>query len=351
MDGRSRSGQRLGSFELGDRRVAFATVGDGPPLVCDLSRLHHLDVFWRYAPYRRFVEGLAREFTVVRFDRPGCGLSGRDGSDFTIEAEVALFDRLVDELHLGQPAVLAASSSAAPMIAVAARRPERVRRLVLFGAGLLPGREAGEHRAALEELLRTEFAIATDVLARWAARGCDASSVNWLSGAYRQAASAPVVAGWLRESTTLDVCEHAGGVRCPTLLLHRREDQLVELQETRDLAARMRDALLVSVDGTESIVWEGDVDSLLRPLLRFLGDAVEPPAAAAAQALTAREREIAELVAEGLTNADIGSRLGIGRRTVESHLERIRSKLGLTARADVAAWVARAGAGRPERRD
>jgi len=346
VERRSGPGQRLGSFLVGDRRVAYATAGEGPPLVCDLSRLHHLDVFWRYVPYRRLVQALARQFTVVRFDRPGCGLSDRAAADFGVDAELALFDRLVEELRLGEPAVLASGSSAAAMLAVAARRPERVRRLALFGASR-PGREAGEHPAALEDLLRNEFAIATDVLARRAARGCEAAAVRWLSGAFRQAAPAGVAARWLRESATLDVCDDAGRVRCPTLLLHRRGDQLVELQETRDLAARMRDALIVPLDGAESIVWEGDLDSLLRPLLGFLGDAVDAPSAGPAQPLTAREREIAELVAEGLTNAGIGRRLGIGGRTVESHLERVRSKLGLAARADLAAWVTRRGAREP----
>ncbi|HSR24095.1 MAG TPA: helix-turn-helix transcriptional regulator, partial [Candidatus Eisenbacteria bacterium] len=67
--------------------MAYATLGAGPALLCDLGRLHHLDVFWRYPPYRRLVEGLAQRFTVVRLDRPGCGLSERDEADFTIDGE------------------------------------------------------------------------------------------------------------------------------------------------------------------------------------------------------------------------------------------------------------------------
>ena len=102
------SGQRLGFFEHRGRRVAYATLGDGPLLLCDLGRLHHLDVFWRYPPYRRLVEALARRFTVVRWDRPGCGLSEPGQADFTLAGEVALFDRLlarcvvpVPQLHYG----------------------------------------------------------------------------------------------------------------------------------------------------------------------------------------------------------------------------------------------------------
>jgi pimeloyl-ACP methyl ester carboxylesterase len=102
-------GQRLGSFQLAGRSLAYATIGTGPPLVCDLGRMHHLDVFWRYPPYRRLVEALAREFTVVRLDRPGCGLSDRTAADFSLEGELRLFDRLLDHLELEETAVLGTS--------------------------------------------------------------------------------------------------------------------------------------------------------------------------------------------------------------------------------------------------
>jgi pimeloyl-ACP methyl ester carboxylesterase/DNA-binding CsgD family transcriptional regulator len=334
--------QRLGSFDLGGRPVAFATAGSGPPLLCDLGRLHHLDVFWRHPPYRRLVEALAREFTVVRFDRPGCGLSDRTGADFTIDGELALFDRLVGVLQVDRVDVLAWASSATVAIALAARRPQRVRRLALVGASYRPWHGAWEHGEALQALLRTEFALATDVLARWLSGGADDGVSRWLAGAYRQAASGAVVAQWLQESAALDVRDLVGQVRCPALLLNRRDDRLVDLNDARDLAARMPGALLLPLDGADSVIWEGDQDALTRPLVRFLGHAADPPSPPPATPLTRREREIAGLVAEGLTNAEIGDRLGIRGRTVESHLERLRSKLGLASRADLAAWFARA---------
>jgi DNA-binding CsgD family transcriptional regulator/pimeloyl-ACP methyl ester carboxylesterase len=334
-------GQRLGSFEHRGRRVAFATAGDGPPLLCDLGRLHHLDVFWRYPRYRRLVDTLAREFTVIRFDRPGCGLSDRARADFTLEGELALFDRLTDELHLDRLAVLAWESSAQVMIAVAALRPARVSRLALFGARDRPWQGMHDYSEALDGLLRLQFTLATEMLAQRTAAGSGAAAVRWLSGAYRQVASGEVLAAWLRESARLDVRGLLGRVRCPTLLLARRADQLVDLQQARDVAAGIHDAVLLPVDGAESVIWEGDLEALLGPLLRFLTGAGRSGSGAAPDALTDREGEVAGLVAEGLTNAEIGQRLGIGRRTVESHLERIRSKLGLQSRTDLAAWTVR----------
>jgi DNA-binding CsgD family transcriptional regulator/pimeloyl-ACP methyl ester carboxylesterase len=332
LAGRAAYGQRLRFFEHRGRRIAFATFGSGPPLLCDLGSIQHLDVFWRYPPHRRLIEALAREFTVVRFDRPGCGLSDRSEADFTTDGELALFDRLAQHLHLDQVAVLASGSSVPVMVTAAARRSERVSRLALFGARDRLWQEALEFRGALEALLRTRFTLATDVLARKLATGCDAAAAQWLSAAYRQAASGEVIAQWLRESATVDV---------RALLMHRRGDRLVDFQRARDVAARIRDSVLLPLDGTESVIWEGDLESLLGPLVRFLTGAAQSGSGPDGTVLTRREREIAELVGDGLTNTEIGERLGIGHRTVESHLGRIRSKLGLLSRTDLAAWTAR----------
>src|SRR5207249_11679421 len=56
-------------------------------------------------------------------------------------------------------------------------------------------------------------------------------------------------------------------------------------------------------------------------------------------ALSPREREVAALVASGLSNREIGKRLFIAERTAEGHLEQIRNKLGFHSRAEVAAWA------------
>src|SRR4030088_2853194 len=67
------------------------------------------------------------------------------------------------------------------------------------------------------------------------------------------------------------------------------------------------------------------------------------PVDSAPVVLSRREREIANLVAEGLTNREIAARLFISERTVDGHLEHVREKLGVNTRAQIATWVTRQG--------
>jgi pimeloyl-ACP methyl ester carboxylesterase/DNA-binding CsgD family transcriptional regulator len=332
--------QRLGSFVHRGRRVAYATVGAGPVLLCDLGRLHHLDVFWRYPPYRRLVESLAQQFTVVRWDRPGCGLSERGGADFSVDGEVALFDRLLAELGQKDVAVLGSGSAATAMIAVASRRPRRVSQLAVFGAWThVPS--SAPYLRALDALLPAQPGLAIELLARSTATGCSAAAIQWLASAYRQVASGDVIAQWLRQVVRLDVQATLARVRCPTLVLHRSADPSGDLGQARDVTAGIPGAVLVPLDGTEALIWEGDLPALLAPLTGFLSGPAGRGPAPAGPAVTMREREVGELVALGLTNAGIAERLGISPRTVESHVESIRYKLGLVSRAEIAAWISR----------
>jgi len=146
--------------------------------------------------------------------------------------------------------------------------------------------------------------------------------------------------------------DQLAAVATPTLVLHRRGDRAIPFRLGRDLAARIPGARLVSLAGRSHLPYAGDAAAVVRAILEFLG-AREPPSEAPTAGppdrrpggLTARQLQVAALVAEGLTNRQIAERLGIQERSVEGHLERVRLRLGVTSRAQIAAWWARAAAG------
>jgi DNA-binding NarL/FixJ family response regulator len=70
------------------------------------------------------------------------------------------------------------------------------------------------------------------------------------------------------------------------------------------------------------------------------GSAARPAVESHTGLLSQRETDVARLVTEGLSNKEIGARLSISERTVESHVRNILTKLGFTSRTQVAGWMA-----------
>ncbi len=118
------------------RRVAYAVNGEGPPLVVPAWWVSHLELDWRDGAFRSFWESVG-EGHRARALRP----SGRRhvrprlaAAERTLETEVALLGAVLDELGLERVTLLGGSSGGCAAIAFAARFPDRVERLLLYGA-------------------------------------------------------------------------------------------------------------------------------------------------------------------------------------------------------------------------
>ena len=95
---------------------------------------------------------------------------------------------------------------------------------------------------------------------------------------------------------------------------------------------------------------EGSALGFVAAVAYALGEQVPPTPASAggpSSKLTKREREVASLIAEGLTNKEIAARLVISPRTAQGHVEHLLTKLGFTSRAQIAAWVVESQNTRP----
>jgi DNA-binding NarL/FixJ family response regulator len=136
----------------------------------------------------------------------------------------------------------------------------------------------------------------------------------------------------------VDVTDALPRVAVPTLVVHRDRDRAAPLDQGRALAEGIPDARLAVLPGRSHLPFVGDAEALSRTIRAFLG--LRRARRSAAPNLTPRQREVAALIAEGLTNRQIADRLVLSERSVESHVDRIRLRLGVRSRAQVAVWMA-----------
>jgi DNA-binding CsgD family transcriptional regulator len=119
-----------------------------------------------------------------------------------------------------------------------------------------------------------------------------------------------------------------------TAVLHRESDKGTRFELGREVGALIPGAALIPLPGSSHLFYHGDWAAVADAMLGFLCEPAIP-----GPRLTGRELEVAELVAAGLTNQAIASRLSIAPRTAEAHVENIRRKLQVRSRAQIAAWV------------
>jgi DNA-binding NarL/FixJ family response regulator len=149
----------------------------------------------------------------------------------------------------------------------------------------------------------------------------------------RTSASADVAAGLLEMYYDTDIRALLPAVQARTAVLHREGDRGTRFELGREVAALIPGAALIPLEGASHLFYHGDWAAVLDATLGFLSEPDAGPG------LTGRELEVAGLVAEGLTNHAIASRLAVAPRTAETHVENIRRKLQVSSRAQIAAWV------------
>jgi len=327
-------------------RIAYAMVGDGPPLVYATGWPQHLEVEWQKPVVRRFLEDLGRGFTLIRYDMRGSGLSDGGVADFSLGALIKDLEAVVDHLALKRFPLLSLGDLGGPLaIMYATSHPERVSHLILNspfarGCDIAPA----EARAAMiEYVARYGFPMAEFV----AAPDGNLEALREIREIGDASAPRDIQAELMRVEYSVDVAALLGRVSTPTLILHALGDTFVPFALGRDLAARIPGAEFVPFEG----VGNGPVAHrhvIAREVRRFLFAALRAKIQAAAEelrpgdypdGLTPREAEVLRLVALGCSSREIAEVLVLSVRTVERHITNVYSKTGARTRAQATAYA------------
>ncbi len=338
--------QRLASTHLADgTEIAYAVLGAGPLLVHAPGWLTHLEASWALPVERRFYEMLASGRTLVRYDQPGCGLSGPITRPLSVELEVETLAAVVAAVTATAQTtaveLFGASLGAAVAAAYAAANAAAVSRLVLYG-GWVDGARIGsaEVREHVLGLIGEHWGLGSDVLVDIFAPSADPATRRAFTEYQRAAAPPQTARAMLTLAYELNIGDRLRRITAPTLVMHREHDRAAPIGQGQALADGIPGARLEVLAGRDHLPYIGDAVSVVTAIRRFLG---LPPPRRSSSALTTRQQQVARLVAQGLTNREIAAELTITERSAESHIERIRDRLGLRSRAQLAAWYSAGG--------
>lgn len=325
-------------------RLAWAETGTGPPLIKAANWLSHLEYDWKSPVWQHWIAFFSDHFRFIRYDERGCGMSDGEHADLSLERRVDDLAAVIDAANIQEPVtLLGISQGAATCVSYAARYPDRVAKMILYGGyargfARLPDSPARTEWSAIVDLARVSWAkdnpaFRTVFTSQFIPEGTD-EQLQWFNELCRKSASGPMAARMLEACADVDVRELLPRIQIPTMVMHAANDAVVPLQNGRRLAAGIAGAEFVELDSRNHVLlrdepaWEIFCDAFLRFTGRAPAIDDEP-----FRTLSPRQREILALLIEGLGNAAIGERLGISEKTVRNQLSSLFDKLGVWTRA------------------
>lgn len=337
--------QRISYVTASDgTRLAWAEAGAGPVLAKAANWLTHLEYEWESPVWKHWMQFFSAHWRFVRYDERGCGMSEWDGRPITIPQWTDDLESVIDAARPVEPVtLLGISQGGVACIQYALRHPERVARMILYGAyarGALRRGTPVKERAyqAMVDLARSDWGndnpTFRQVFTSRFIPGGSPEQLQWFNELCLKTTTGEIAARLFEARAVMDISAILGEVRTPTLVIHARDDQMCPVAEGRLLATGIPGAQFVELDSRNHVLLEHEPawQRFQEAVLAFVQPGQTSTDSVFA-ALSARERQVLTLMAEGLGNADIAERLHISEKTVRNHASNIFDKLGVWSRA------------------
>jgi len=271
----------------GEVNIAYQVVGDGPiDLIFVMGWVSHVELFWAEPSFARFLGRLSRMSRLIVFDKRGTGLSDRVATSQLPSLEQRMDDvRAVMAAVGSRRAVLMGVSEGGPLtVLFAATYPDVVAGVVMIGAYArrlwapdYPWGPTAEQREEFIGALEREWGGPFGVEARAPSRSADPEFRDWWATYLRMGASPGAAAALTRMNAEVDIRHVLPTVRVPTLVIHRRGDRCLRVEEGRLLAEKIPGARLVELPGEDHLPFVGDQDAILDAVERFVEELRETP--------------------------------------------------------------------------
>jgi class 3 adenylate cyclase/pimeloyl-ACP methyl ester carboxylesterase len=247
-------------------RLAWTSVGQGPPLMKTANWMSHLEHDWKNPVHRHLYEGLARDHTLIRYDARGHGLSDWDVPEISLDAFVSDLEAVVDAAGLDRFPLFGISQGAAISIAYAVRHPERVSHLILYGGFALGGLKRSPEERAKREAFATlmrfgwedEASTVRDIFVSLLIPDGTPEQRKLWAEQQRTTTTGECAARYLNAVGNFDVRDLLPQVKARTLVMHARGDMLNPLEAGRSMAAEIPGARFVVFPGRNHVIPEND---------------------------------------------------------------------------------------------
>ncbi len=244
-------------------RIAFAICGRGSPLMRAAHWMSHLKYDWESPVWQHWMRALSETTTLVRYDQRGNGLSDRDVGNLAFGAMVEDLESVVDAAQLGRFTLLGVSQSCAVAAAYAARHPDRLTGLILYGGFVRGWRKRGNRHE-----IRAHEAMTTLIREGWAEDnaafrqlfttmfipGASHDQAAWFNDLQRVTVSADLASRLHEAFGNIDVSRVLAQISAPTLVLHATYDAVVPFYAGREFATGIRGARLVELKSANHIL-------------------------------------------------------------------------------------------------
>ena len=247
--------------------IAYAEIGQGPPLVKAANWLSHLELDWNAPIWSPLFRELARDHRFIRYDERGNGLSDWQVPEISQDKFVTDLETVVEATGLTRFPLLGISQGAAVSVEYAVRHPDRVSHLILFGGYPSGWRIAADQRTVNEReavLALTENGWGQDntayrhIFSATFMPDASVETLAWFDEFQRRTTSPQNAVRFLSAFGDIDVRESLGRIEVPTLVLHSRGDLRIPWTVGRDLAASIPGAQFVLLESNNHLLLEGE---------------------------------------------------------------------------------------------
>jgi pimeloyl-ACP methyl ester carboxylesterase/DNA-binding SARP family transcriptional activator len=244
-------------------RIAYAVSGSGPAIVRASHWMSHLDFDWESPVWGHWIDALSDGFTLLRYDGRLNGLSGTTAQDISLDAFIADLECVVDAAGIKEFILLGISQGCAISVEFAARHPERVAGLLLYGGYIRGWRARGDaneigRREAIAALIRQGWGQADPMFRQLFTNlfipGANRVQMDWFNELERRTLTPENAWRLSNAFADIDVSARLNALRLPTLVLHARGDRVAPLAGGLELSSAIRGARFVELDSSNHIL-------------------------------------------------------------------------------------------------